>query len=113
MSLCGRSADRRPCVDRDSPGRNFGNADRTRASELDHRRLRLRLHRCTIIPSIPPEENPRETISSCSIRLTKVIRATCGTHPGYRSAHPGYTLTTILNPGFIENLAVALGGGRE
>jgi hypothetical protein len=41
----------------DSPGRNFGNADKTRESEIDHRRLRLRPHRCTIIILTHSSEN--------------------------------------------------------
>ena len=41
-TLCGRSQDRRPCEDRDSPGRTPGHAV-NRESELDHRRLRALL----------------------------------------------------------------------
>ena len=52
--------DRRPCEDRDSPGRNPGTAAQIRESELDHRRLRLRPSRCTTISATHSGENRME-----------------------------------------------------
>src|SRR5882724_12443982 len=96
------------------PRTKFGNAVQIRVSELDHRRLRLRPHRCTIITSHTLQQNPRGADNLCQIYLTKDIRAypaVVAKHGagvsempigGMRFAFPPYALPAIRRKSFIS-----------
>src|SRR5438552_9349620 len=99
--------DRRPCEDRDSPGRNLGTAAEIRASELDHRRLRLRPYRCTTIIVENSSENRREAILCVSML-----------DEGHQSDMPASNLKELIawlkaNPNNATAGTIGVGSGTQ